>query len=76
MLSVGLSDCEDMAPGGFGTFDGACARANPDTTQAIAATIARCFTALEDPQPVVGMWKPADTASRAGQRAVIAFVLV
>src|SRR5262249_13066188 len=26
--------------------------------------------------PVVGMWKPAETASRAGQRVVTAFVLV
>ena len=78
MLSVGLSDCAniaDVAPGGVGVLDGAWASANPDTTHANAAMIASCFTAVEA-QPVVGMWKPADTASRAGQRVVIALVRV
>jgi len=46
-------------------LDGAWASANPDTTHANDAMIASCFTAVEA-QPVVGMWKPADTASRAG----------
>ena len=81
MLSVGLSDCAniaDVAPEDVGVLDGldgAWASANPDTTHANDAMIASCFTAVEA-QPVVGMWKPADTASRAGQRVVIALVRV
>jgi hypothetical protein len=49
MLSVGLSDCADIPFGALAGFDGACASARPDTTQANAAMIARCFTAVDSP---------------------------
>ena len=74
------------APHGFGLSAQApapdasadCARRQEATRTAAAALMIASGLALsvQPLHPVVGMWKPADTASRAGHRVVIALVRV
>ena len=71
MASVCASGAADAA-----AASGACAEPADAPAVNMTPTRTRPLALIATAYPVVGMWKPADTASRAGHRVVMALVRV